>query len=690
MDSSLGPVGWRRGGQLFTVLIAIACGLAGAFGAVVFRLLIRLFQGAFFGGAEGVVDVVEEGLLAEAGDPLEIARTLSSWRIVIAPAVGGLIVGPLVYFLAREARGHGVPEVMEAVALRGGVMRPRVVAVKTLASAISIGSGGSVGREGPIVQIGSAIGSVLGQWLNVPTRQLRTIVGCGAAAGIAATFNAPIAGALFAVEVIVGDFAVTQFSPIVISAVVATVVSRSILGNHPAFVIPDFEVGPPIELLGFMVVGVIAGLVGTGFVRVLYGTEDLFLNKVPLPEWSKACLGGLLIGCMAVFLPEILGVGYSAITDALNGKLPLLMLGALLGAKILATSVTIGSGGSGGVFAPSLFLGAMTGGFFGMLLNKVAPTLASDPGLYSLVTMGAMVAATTHAPLSAMIIIFEMTQKIDIIPPVMAACVVSSLIAMRLSKESIYTLKLKRRGVDLHREDHPNLLKQLFVREIVDREPGTVTASARLEEVLTHVVEGDHTELFVVNDAGQLLGAIHFTELRRVILEQDSLRSLVVAGDLLERNRATVVEDDDLDVAMRVFSESSVEEIAVVSNEDPRLLVGSLHKRDVLVAYNQEVMRRDLAGSVSATVSVLDRVHQVDLGGGFALQEIMAPRRFVGRSLREIDLRRTSGVQALLLRSPGGEEGRGRIRVPGPGDVIGAGDHIVVAGQKAAVDVLAE
>jgi CIC family chloride channel protein len=690
MDSSLGPVGWRRGGQLFTVLIAIACGLAGAFGAVVFRLLIRLFQGAFFGGAEGVVDVVEEGLLAEAGDPLEIARTLSSWRIVIAPAVGGLIVGPLVYFLAREARGHGVPEVMEAVALRGGVMRPRVVAVKTLASAISIGSGGSVGREGPIVQIGSAIGSVLGQWLNVPTRQLRTIVGCGAAAGIAATFNAPIAGALFAVEVIVGDFAVTQFSPIVISAVVATVVSRSILGNHPAFVIPDFEVGPPIELLGFMVVGVIAGLVGTGFVRVLYGTEDLFLNKVPLPEWSKACLGGLLIGCMAVFLPEILGVGYSAITDALNGKLPLLMLGALLGAKILATSVTIGSGGSGGVFAPSLFLGAMTGGFFGMLLNKVAPTLASDPGLYSLVTMGAMVAATTHAPLSAMIIIFEMTQKIDIIPPVMAACVVSSLIAMRLSKESIYTMKLKRRGVDLHREDHPNLLKQLFVREIVDREPGTVTASARLEEVLTHVVEGDHTELFVVNDAGQLLGAIHFTELRRVILEQDSLRSLVVAGDLLERNRATVVEDDDLDVAMRVFSESSVEEIAVVSNEDPRLLVGSLHKRDVLVAYNQEVMRRDLAGSVSATVSVLDRVHQVDLGGGFALQEIMAPRRFVGRSLREIDLRRTSGVQALLLRSPGGEEGRGRIRVPGPGDVIGAGDHIVVAGQKAAVDVLAE
>jgi CIC family chloride channel protein len=682
MDSSLGTVGWRRGGQLFTVLIAIACGLAGAFGAVVFRLLIRLFQGAFFGGAEGVVDVVEEGLLVEAGDPRSIAQTLSAWRIVLAPAVGGLIVGPLVYFLAREARGHGVPEVMEAVALRGGIMRMRVVIVKTLASAISIGSGGSVGREGPIVQIGAAIGSVLGQWLNVPTRQLRTIVGCGAAAGIAATFNAPIAGALFAVEVIVGDFAVTQFSPIVISAVVATVVSRSILGNHPAFVIPEYEVGPPIELLGFMAIGAIAGLVGTAFVRVLYSTEDVF-GKIPIPEWTKASLGGFLVGGVAVSLPEILGVGYSAITDALNGKLPLLMLGSLVVVKILATSVTIGSGGSGGIFAPSLFLGAMTGGFFGMLLNELAPTYASDPGLYSLVTMGAMVAATTHAPLSAIIIIFEMTQEIDIIPPVMAACVVSSMIAVRLSKDSIYTMKLRRRGVDLHREDHPNLLKQLFVREIVDPEPGIVLASAGLDAVLTQVVEGDHTELFVVNAADELLGAIHFHELRRV-----------VAGDLLERNRATVVEDDDLDVAMRVFSESAVEEIAVVSNEDPRRLVGSLHKRDVLVAYNQEVMRRDLAGSVSATVSVLDRVHQVDLGGGFALQEILAPQRLVGHSLRELDLRGQSGVQVLLIRSPSeggsGGAGGGHIRVPGPGDVIAPGDLIIVAGQKAAVDLLAE
>jgi CIC family chloride channel protein len=230
------------------VAVSVACGLAGALGAVVFRLLIRSVQALFFEGTPGLAAVVEEGILAEAGDPLEAARGLAPlWRLLI-PAAGGLLVGPLVYYLAREARGHGVPEVMKAVALGGGVIRARVVAVKTLASALSIGSGGSVGREGPIVQIGSAVASGIGQLLRLPPRQMRTVVGCGAAAGISATFNAPIAGALFAAEVIVGDFAVAQFSPIVISSVVATVVSRFFLGNVPAFPVPPYEIVSPFEL----------------------------------------------------------------------------------------------------------------------------------------------------------------------------------------------------------------------------------------------------------------------------------------------------------------------------------------------------------------------------------------------------------------------------------------------------------
>ena len=692
MDMKLGSAQWRRGGHLFSVGVAIACGLAGAAGAVIFRLLIRLFQGAFFEGAEGVTEVLEEGLLAEAVDPREIARALSWQRVIWVPALGGLIVGPLVYFFAREAKGHGVPEVMEAVAVRGGVMRTRVVVVKTLASALSIGSGGSVGREGPIVQIGAAIGSVMGQWLRVPPRQLRTFVGCGAAAGISATFNAPIAGALFAVEVIVGDFAVTQFSPIVISAVVATVASRWALGNHPAFEVPTFELGGPLEIFSFMAVGILAGLIGTAFVRILYATDDVFL-RIPIPEWSKAAVGGLLIGAMGLSLPHIFGVGYSTITDALHGNLSIGLLGVLLGAKILATSITIGSGGSGGIFAPSLFLGAMTGGLFGSFMNQWAPEGSSSSGAYALVTMGAMVAATTHAPLSAIIIIFELTQHIEIIPPVMAACVMSSLIAMFLSEDSIYTMKLKRRGVDLHRQDDPNVLKSLYVHEIVDREPGVVRAGASLDEILTLLLEGDHTEVFVVNEFDELLGTIHFSELRRIVLEREHLMGVVVAGDLLEPRFQVVSEDDNLDLVMNLFGEGEYEEIAVVDREHPRKLVGSVHKREVLNAYNQEVMRRDLAGGVRTSVAVVDRVHQVTLGGGFVLQEVEAPRRFHGKSLRDLDIRHQTGVQVILIRrapgAPSGSDGRGAITVPGPEDRIDVGDKLVVAGSKKAVDELA-
>ncbi len=672
----------RRGGQLFMVGVAIACGLAGALGAVVFRLLIRLFQGLFFGGPAGVAEVLEEGLLAEAGDPRAVARTLAPHVLVWIPALGGLIVGPLVYFLAREAKGHGVPEVMHAVALRGGVIRTRIVAVKTVASAISIGSGGSVGREGPIVQIGSAIGSVIGQALNVPARQLRTIVGCGAAAGIAATFNAPIAGALFAVEVIVGDFAVTQFSPIVISAVVATVASRYLLGNHPAFVVPEFELQGPLELFPCMVVGVLAGVVGTAFVRVLYFTDDVF-ERVPAPEWTRAAMGGLIIGGIGVFFPHILGVGYSTIGDALTGSLPIAMLGVLLGVKILATSITIGSGGSGGVFAPSLFLGAMTGGLFGKLLQQWYPLQTSESGAYALITMGAMVAATTHAPLSAIIIIFELTQTIDIIPPVMAACVLSSLVAMFLSKDSIYTAKLRRRGIDLHETDDPNVLKSLYVRDIVDREPGVLPVSAGLQEILTMIVETNRTEIFVVDEGGRLMGAVYFSELRRVLLEQDHLRALVVAGDLLEAGRPTVTLDDDLDRVMQILTSEQVEEIAVVERDDPQQLVGSVARRDVMHAYNQELMRRDLAGGVATTVGVVDRVHQVDLGGGYFMKEVLAPSQHHGRSLKQLDLRSQAGVQVLLVRSSGGG-----VRVPGPDDVLEPGDRLVCAGPKSSIDAL--
>ncbi len=669
------------------VFVAVACGLAGAFSAVVFRLMIRFVQAVFFHGTEGISALMAEGLLADPGDPLHLARDLSwQWRLAI-PTLGGLLVGPLIWFFAREAKGHGVPEVMAAVALRGGVIRPRVVAVKALASAISIGSGGSVGREGPIVQIGSAIASTLGQALKVPASQLRVIVGCGAAAGIAAAFNAPIAGALFAAEVIVGGFAVAQLSPIVISSVVATVVSRSVLGNHPAFPVPPYELVSPFELVPYMAVGLIAGFVALAFIRSLSTAEDLF-ERLSIPEWLKAAVGGLMVGVIAIWLPNVYGVGYSTISMALTGSLPVALLGMLLVAKIIATSVTIGSGGSGGIFAPSLFLGAMTGGFIGTFVHQWFPEATASSGAYALVTMGAVFAAATHAPISAIIIIFELTQTINIIPPLMAACVTSTLVATFISRDSIYTEKLRRRGIDLYEEQTHNVLKSLYVHDIIDRNPETLPASANLATILDQVLENDRTDFFVLDENEQLLGSMQLRDLTRTLMERESLLHVVVAGDLMVPHLAALCEDDDLDVAMRTFSSGLFEELPIVAVENPRRLVGSVHKRDLIHAYNQEVMRRDLAGQVSSTVLLASRGQQVDLGGGFVLQEIQPPPRFFGRTIRDIDIARAFGAQVVLLRKRAAADGGPSIRVPTADDTIEEGDRLVVAGTRAAVESL--
>jgi CIC family chloride channel protein len=669
------------------VAVAIACGVLGAFGAIVFRFMIRVVQVGFFHGAGGFAELFESGFLREPLDALEMSEAVAwYWRLLL-PAAGGLLVGPLVWRFAREARGHGVPEVMAAVALRGGVIRPRVVAVKALASALSIGSGGSVGREGPIVHIGSALGSTLGQLLRVPASQLRVIVGCGAAAGISATFNAPIAGALFAAEIVVGNFAVAQLSPIVISSVVAAVVSRMILGDHPAFPVPPYGLVSPFELVPYMVVGLFAGLVALAFTFSLYRTEDLFA-KVPMPEWLKPCLGGLMVGAIGIWLPNVFGVGYATIEMALASSLPAALLGALLVAKIAATSITIGSGGSGGVFAPSLFLGAMAGGFFGSFVHQWFPDATATSGAYALVTMGAVVAAATHAPLSSIMIIFELTQTLSIIPPLMAACVVSTLVATFLSRESIYTEKLRRRGIDLYQEHSHNLLKLLHVHDIIDRRPETLPASANLAAVLQRVLDSERTEFFVIDESGHLLGTIHLRELTRTIAERDLLKHVVVASDLMEPQAGGLTEDDDLDVALQMFGRGVAEALPVVAADDPKRLVGSVHKRDLIQAYNQEVLRRDLAGHVSSTVLVAARGQTVDLGAGYVLQEILPPPRFFGRTIGELDVARAWGVQIVLLRERAPAPGRPAVRVPTADDVIREGDRLVVSGPRAAVEAL--
>jgi CIC family chloride channel protein len=676
----------ERGGHLYMVVAAVFVGLAGALGAVLFRLLIRTVQAIAFEGAEGLPALLEEGIAAEARDPLEAAQQLEWYLRIAIPAAGGLIVGPLIYFFAREARGHGIPEVMKAIAIRGGVIRPRIVAVKALASALSIGTGGSVGREGPIVQIGSAFGSAIGQWLKLNTAAVRTLVGCGAAAGISATFNAPIAGAIFAAEIIVGDFAVVQFTPIVISSVVASVVTRYAIGNHPAFIVPDYEIVSPFELLPYMLAGVVAGVVAVAFIRTLNLSEDLF-EKVPMPEWSRAALGGAMVGVIAIWLPNVYGVGYTTISAALAGSLPWALMGILVIAKILATSITIGSGGSGGVFAPSLFLGAMAGGVVGHGVENFFPGATASSGAYALVTMGAVVAAATHAPVSAIIIIFELTQTIDIIPALMTACVVSTLVSQLSFRDSIYTTKLRRQGFDIFEAKNPNVLKDLFVRDVIVLEPEVVPASANFKTVLDLVVQSPHSQFYVQNAEGEYMGAISLLELRRLIYEQENLQHVIVAGDLVDSSHPTVTDETDLSVVMHIFSASHVDEIAVVDADDRTRLVGTVLEKDVIEASNREQLRRDLAGGFESGMAAAGRSQKVDLGDGYELREIMAPPHVTGATLRQLNLRERVGVQVLLVRSRTPSGGK-QLRVPHGDDVLVEGDALIVAGTRAALEML--
>ena len=647
----------------YMVLVAVAIGVLGGFGAVGFRLFIRFVQTVAWH-----TDDVTLGYL----------NGLPAWWKILAPAVGGLVVGLIIFRFAAEAKGHGVPEVMEAVALRGGRIRPRVVIAKLVASGVCIGSGGSVGREGPIVQIGSAIGSALGQWLQVGERRLRTLVGCGAAAGIAATFNAPVAGALFAVEIILGDFGVTQFSPIVISSVTATVVSRHFLGDFPAFEVPAYSLVSAYELLAYGVLGIVAGLVALVFTRTLYRAEDLF-DTVSLPAYIKPAIGGALIGVMALRFPEIFGVGYEAINQALAGSLGWQLLLVLVLVKIVAVSLTIGSGGSGGIFAPSLFIGAMAGGAVGKVSHSLWPQITGSPGAYALVGMGAVVAAGTHAPITAIVMIFELTGDYKIILPLMISCIIATLLATRLQEASIYTLKLLRRGVDIRGGLSTNVLGHLRARDAMRKEFAEVGRGEELMPVISRFVEQPGDTVMVTGDDDRLYGVITVDDIRPLMADPDSVRALVIAEDMMRTGGYPVFSPDDpLDEVMRRFGRYRFTAPVV----DEGRVVGSLWPQDVIEAYNAELLRRDMASTMAGTVGHPTPARALPGASGLSLAEVPAPPSFFGCSLGSLDIRNRYGVSLLLVKRRG-EAGEEIVdELPDAEFVFSEGDVMLVLGKE--------
>lgn len=631
--------------NLFMIIMGGIVGVAGGYGAIVFRYLIAFFTNLGWGTLTGL-----RGL-----DFLNIALMAPIWVKILVPAVGGLAVGILVSFFAPEAKGHGVPEVMEAVALRGGRIRTRLIAVKTLASAISIGTGGSVGREGPIVQIGSAIGSSLGQMWNVSGPQLRTLVACGAAAGIAATFNAPMAGIIFSLEIILPEFAASQFIPIAVSSVMATAISRHYLGNYPAFEIPSYALVSYMELIFYLVLGVLSGIVAYTFIRTLFVMEDLW-DRLKMPLYVKAVIGGALVGCIGIFIPNIFGVGYETVTHVLMERTLGGILVALLAAKILATSITIASGGSGGIFAPSLFMGATLGGVFGHVVHSVFPQITATPGAYALVGMGAVVAGTTRGPIAAIMIIFEMSSDYHIILPLMFACTIGLVVSAVMSPESIYTMKLVRRGTDIYKNRGPNILRALKVAEVMKREVEIIEDSTPLQDIISRMRESQHSHFFVMGKDRRVVGHIRLETLKPILWNYETIGSLVIASDIMDRNVTVVKPSEALDFAMQLLGRFDLDEIPVVEEGK---VVGTLRRQDVIEAYNREIEKFDTASGLATSFKLHQKVktERMAVLGEFLVLETPAPPEFCNKTLDELHLRRDYGATVLVVKRSPSETG---------------------------------
>jgi CIC family chloride channel protein len=515
--------GWLAASRLGLVVMALVVGVGSGLGAAAFRELIYFFTWVFTG----------HETFGEQGHAQSLHLVfLGIFFVLVVPSIAGALYGPLIQRFAREARGHGVPEVMLAVTENGGRIRPQVTVVKALASALCIGGGGSVGREGPIVQIGSAFASTLGQRVRMSEGRLRVIVACGAAGGISATFNAPLTGMFFGFEIVLQEFSLDALSATIVSAVTADVISRAFFGGAPFFAaIPhDMGVGNDFTYLLVAVLGIAAGVIGVAFQKTLYKGEDaadaLWRGR---PEWLRPVAGGLLLGLLLLMLPQMYGVGYPVMDRVLANHYVLWFVVLLMLGKILAASLTLWIGGSGGVFAPSLFTGAAAGMAFGIIVHRVFGPAVGPPALYGVVAMGGVFAAAAQAPLTAIASVAEMTGNFTLTLPIMLACGIAAQLAKRITYGSIYTTKLLRRGIDIERPKATGALRALTVQDAmqplqtIDGQPQLFRASANPQEPGTQQRRWE-----------QLIGPVTWTRRPQMLFAEEDLedarRQLILYG----------------------------------------------------------------------------------------------------------------------------------------------------------------
>jgi len=609
---------------------------------------------------------------------------LPAWRVLLALGIGGVLVAVLQRMARVQLASQGVSSLIEAVVLGGGRLAVRPIFYSAAAAVAAVGAGGSLGREGPMLRLGAAISSWLGQKLGLSSRRLKILLGCGTAAGFAAAYNVPIGGSLFAMEVILGSFALEIFGPIIVASVFATLLARAAESAAPIYAAPGYELVSPWEIGAHLGLGVIGGFAAVVFVLGVRGFSRLFRRLVVVPEAVRPVVGLLLVGGLGVVAPEVLGNGFETITGALHEGFAFKVLALLAALKVLATALTAGSGCPGGHFTPSLCFGALVGGAYGDLIHGAFPQATASSGAYAAVGMAAVAAGTSHAPLSAILMLLEFTGNYDLVLPLMVASIVSSVIAKTVYPYSSYTEPLERRGVELSWRMEEAALAGLHVEDLAREDRDVLAVDAPFRTIVDGFLAARRHRLFVVDGEGRLTGSVSLHDIKHALLDVEALGH-VLAHDLQVPVTITLAEGDRLHRAAEAFARSDFERLPVVDGE--RRFRGVLAKRDLLAVYAQEVLGRPaVLSTFVAGDQPGEKGQAVELPPDFALRSFEVPEALVGKTLVESDLPRRFGVRVIEIKRPR-RDGPEWI-VPDATTVLAAGDLLVALGPTAAVESL--
>ncbi len=581
---------WLKNKILF--LLSKAYGLLGEHAVmIILAFMIGILAGTANVLFRSTMNFVHKWIFVGGSDLLHIGDGgFHKVLLPLLPIVGAVLLIPLTFAFPGEVNGYGFSRFIELVNIRGGFLKIRNIIAKMIAPALTIGTGGSAGVEGPIAVIGGTIGSGIGQLFRASGSQMRLLIAAGAAGGIAATFNAPIAGIMFAIEIVLlGNYELSSFAAIVISSGVATVVSRGYYGGHPAFTVPQYDLKSPLEIPLYMFFGLIVGVLAVFYIKIFHRIKDEF-NASPIHPLLKPVLGAFIIGVIGIFLPQIMGNGYDFVEHALAGRIIFPIIALLVIFKILATSITLGSGGSGGVFAPAIFIGAMIGGSFGDVVHYLFPGSTASPGAYATVGIGSFLAAATHAPLTGIFLIFEMTGNYKIIIPVMFASIIGTIVSKRMYSDSIDTVELTQRGIKIHAGREETVMGKIKVRDVMNPYVIKVSPDTLLKDLIDVMIKNEKFYIPVVTDAGKMLGIVSIQDVRSVIFEE-RVKGVVRAGEIVTENVITLKTDDDLNTAMEKFAMKDIAEIPVVDEAGDGRVVAMLRRKDVIDAYNKEVLK---------------------------------------------------------------------------------------------------